>query len=182
MSMKMIEFKNSCFQSQGFTLIEVLVAVLILSLGVLGIAGMQVLSTRDNFEASQRTQATQIANAALDRMRANATNLSSYAGTMGGSSISSAPTACSNCTGAQIASHDQWELQQLVNNSDSLLSPRICITNSATTSGVVSIVVAWRGVSKSTVSPASGSCGLDVIGSDYYKQVTISSYIAPENP
>lgn len=56
---------------KGFTLIEMLVAVLILSVGLLGLAGLQGLSLRNNVSASQRSLATVAANDILDRMRAN---------------------------------------------------------------------------------------------------------------
>lgn len=55
----------------GFTLIEMLVAVLILSVGLLGLAGLQALSLRNNVSAAQRSVATVAANDILDRMRAN---------------------------------------------------------------------------------------------------------------
>lgn len=58
-------------QQQGFTLIEVLVAMLITSFGLLGIAGLVVTSLRYNQTASQRSMATQLAADIMDRMRSN---------------------------------------------------------------------------------------------------------------
>ena len=55
----------------GFTMIEVLVALLILSVGLLGIAGMQTLSVQMNVSARQSSQATYLAYYIIDRMRAN---------------------------------------------------------------------------------------------------------------
>ncbi|MBK1672713.1 type IV pilus modification protein PilV [Ectothiorhodospira shaposhnikovii] len=55
----------------GFTLIEVLVAVLVLAIGLLGLAGLQATSVRFNHEAHLRTQATFLAYDITDRMRAN---------------------------------------------------------------------------------------------------------------
>ncbi len=54
----------------GFSLIEVLVSVVILSLGLLGVAGMQVLSLQSGHSAYQRSQATWVANDLADRLRA----------------------------------------------------------------------------------------------------------------
>lgn len=56
---------------KGLTLIEVLVAVLILSIGLLGLAGLQTLSLRSNHSAYLRSQATILAYDIADRMRAN---------------------------------------------------------------------------------------------------------------
>jgi type IV pilus assembly protein PilV len=56
----------------GFTLIEVLIAMLILSVGLLGLAGFQASSARNNTSAYNRSQATQLAYDLADRIRANA--------------------------------------------------------------------------------------------------------------
>jgi len=58
-------------QQRGFTLIEVLVAMLIVAVGILGVAGMQVVSLQQNRNALLRDQALQLGNDILDRMRAN---------------------------------------------------------------------------------------------------------------
>jgi type IV pilus assembly protein PilV len=55
----------------GFTLVEVLVALVVLSIGLLGIASLQLSSLRWNHGASKRSQATLLAYDILDRMRAN---------------------------------------------------------------------------------------------------------------
>jgi type IV pilus assembly protein PilV len=56
---------------RGLTLIEILIALLILSVGLLGLAGLQTMSLRFNATAYQRTQATTLAYDFADRMRAN---------------------------------------------------------------------------------------------------------------
>ena len=55
----------------GFTLVEVLVAVIILSVGLLGVAAMQTKSLKGGSSALHRTQATLAAEDILDRMRVN---------------------------------------------------------------------------------------------------------------
>ncbi len=55
----------------GFTLIESLVALLIMSIGLLGVAALQLASLQANHGAFQRTQATFLAQDIVDRMRAN---------------------------------------------------------------------------------------------------------------
>lgn len=57
----------------GFSLVEVLVAVLVLSIGLLGIAGLQISSMRNNQVSYLRTQAVVLADSMLDRIRANPT-------------------------------------------------------------------------------------------------------------
>lgn len=57
--------------SAGFSLVEVLVALVVLSIGLLGLAGLQTRGVRDNHGAYLRTQATFSAKDLVDRMRAN---------------------------------------------------------------------------------------------------------------
>jgi type IV pilus assembly protein PilV len=65
------ESRLSVKRSQGVSLIEVLVSLLILSLGLLGVAGLQTTSLRSNQTAYFRSQATAAAADIIDRMRAN---------------------------------------------------------------------------------------------------------------
>ncbi len=58
-------------RQSGFTLLEVLVAILVLSIGLLGLAGLMASSIRNNHSAQQRTQATWLAYDVIDRMRVN---------------------------------------------------------------------------------------------------------------
>ena len=60
-------------RQQGFSLIEVLIAILILAIGLLGMAHMQASGMRSTHGAYLRTQATILASDILDSMRANAT-------------------------------------------------------------------------------------------------------------
>lgn len=57
--------------SQGFTLIEVLIAVIVLALGLLGLAGLQAAGLRNNTSSYLRSQATFLAYDMADRIRAN---------------------------------------------------------------------------------------------------------------
>ncbi len=59
-------------QQAGMTLIEVLIAMLILAIGVLGAAGIQLNALKYTDSALKSTQASFIAYDLLDRMRANA--------------------------------------------------------------------------------------------------------------
>ncbi len=58
---------------KGFSLLEVLISLIILSVGLLGLAAMQAGTLKMNHGAYQRTQATLLAYDMLDRMRANRT-------------------------------------------------------------------------------------------------------------
>jgi type IV pilus assembly protein PilV len=55
----------------GMTLIEVLVTLVIISVGLLGVAALQLSTVRNNYDAYIRSQAAVLASDMLDRMRAN---------------------------------------------------------------------------------------------------------------
>jgi type IV pilus assembly protein PilV len=58
-------------RSGGFSLIEVLIAVLILAIGLLGLAGLQTYSLQSNLNAYQRSQANTLIYEIIDAMRTN---------------------------------------------------------------------------------------------------------------
>jgi len=63
---------------RGVTLLEVLISIVVLSVGLLGYAGLQTLSMKNNTSSFQRSQATMLTYDIMDRMRANRPNLGSY--------------------------------------------------------------------------------------------------------
>jgi len=66
-------------QEAGFTLIEAMVTLVILSVGLLGLAGMIAQSLRFNQGGYTRSQGTFLAYEIIDAMRADAGNASDYA-------------------------------------------------------------------------------------------------------
>jgi type IV pilus assembly protein PilV len=56
---------------RGFTLIEVLVTLVILSVGLLGMAALHTTNLRNNLDSALRSQASALAADIADRMRAN---------------------------------------------------------------------------------------------------------------
>ena len=63
----------------GIGLIEILIAVLVLGIGILGVASTQVVSMQMNSQSQNRSQAVLLAEDLFDRIRANPTNPANYA-------------------------------------------------------------------------------------------------------
>ncbi len=108
--MKYLKHKNQLGGSRasGFTLLEVLVAVLVFSFGMLGIAGLMSISVKNNHNGYLRSQANFLAENMVDRMRANPVALwnDDYTGT----AATGASNCDSPCTYAELATYDmeQW--------------------------------------------------------------------------
>lgn len=100
-------------RSKGFTLVEVLVTVLVLSIGLLGIAKLVLVSSRANDSAYLRTQATALAYSILDSMRANRQSAVSGGYSVTSSAIADPGVTCSAaaspCDSATIAQVDLWQ-------------------------------------------------------------------------
>lgn len=107
----------------GFTLIEVLVAMLIMSFGLLGVASLVVTSLRYHQTAGQRAVATQLAVDMADRMRANTwsvigangARLTTYM-TSTVNFTASRPT-CTSCSSADIAAQDFFDWSDAVKST-----------------------------------------------------------------
>ncbi|WP_370280311.1 type IV pilus modification protein PilV [Pontibacterium sp.] len=97
-------------KSAGYTLIEVLVALLVISLGLLGMAALQVSALKQNQNAYARSQVLTAAHGIADRMRANEAGLSAgnYFGTSDAYNGDDPDTSCEDsvCTAAQMATYD----------------------------------------------------------------------------
>lgn len=100
---------------QGFTLLEVLISVLILSIGLLGIAGLQLTALSNNTSAYNRSIATTLAYDMADRMRANkvAANNNAYNRAAGAAPTGAASCIANTCTEAALAAFDldEWVCQ-----------------------------------------------------------------------
>jgi type IV pilus assembly protein PilV len=108
-------------REHGFSMLEVMVAVLILSFGLLGLAGLQALSLKSNVSAAQRSIATQLAYDMADRMRANQAsvlsgdyNYAQYSGTGVAGTNTTACLSVSGCTSTQLAQEDVYEWNQQI--------------------------------------------------------------------
>ena len=106
-----METRMRIVPSRGFTLLEVLIALLIFSLGMLGLAGLMVVSVKTNQSAYLRTQASFLAQSMADRMRTNTSKINDYNGDYDASTASGTP--CTSCTPDQLLDRDRivWSKQ-----------------------------------------------------------------------
>jgi len=127
-------------KNAGFTLIEVLIAMLVLAVGLLGLAGLQATSLRNNQTAYNRSQATQLAYDLADRMRANIAGKARYTAIL--ASSATAKTNClttTGCTPADLAENDLFEWNRAVGNS----LPGGIGTIASPTANMFTITITW---------------------------------------
>jgi type IV pilus assembly protein PilV len=109
-------------KNAGFTLIEVLIATLVLAAGLLGLAGLQVTSLRNNQSAYNRSQATQLTYDIADRIRANPLVAGNYLTTSAAISETTnadypACTSAAPCNPTQFAVKDLYEWSNALSNT-----------------------------------------------------------------
>tara|TARA_R110002072_G_C7974566_1_gene535218 strand:+ start:2785 stop:3234 length:450 start_codon:yes stop_codon:yes gene_type:complete len=96
--------------NSGFSLIEVLVAMLILAIGFMGIAALQFKGLKYNTDALLRSQINILGYDIADRIRLNRSNAASYVNDY--TILTTAPTGCTQATGADATNDlNCWHLQ-----------------------------------------------------------------------
>jgi len=185
-------------QQRGFSLIELLVALIVFSVGLLAVAGLQTVSKQANFEALQRTSGSQIAYGLLEDMRVNGDAMATYlaAGGIGGGSRGGEPAPnCSGnavCNAAQKAAHDLWFWEQILDGnlemngnagSGGLVLPTLCVDGPVGGgAGVYTVTIVWRGSASMSNGNASacGSAGGNYgAGNEFRRIMQIPTYIDP---
>lgn len=148
-------------RQRGLTLIEVLVSILIISLGLLGLAKLQARMQLSDMESYQRAQALLLLNDMSSRMTANANNLASYV-TTSAVGVGNCPTSTGTRQQADIS---DWcsslegaaEIGGGNVKAGAMLGGRGCIQSLG--SGQYLVTVAWQGMSPISAPPSSVSCG-----------------------
>lgn len=143
-------------QSRGFTMIEVLVAVVVLSIGLLGLAALQLSSLQFNTNSYMRTQATVAVYDIIDRMRSNRSAFTngdynvltaSDAATKVTNYEACKASACgcvgTSCSATNLALYDLGQWYELMDDTlPGFQANRATITRNAVTNEVT-IVINW---------------------------------------
>jgi type IV pilus assembly protein PilV len=142
--------------ARGFTLIEVLVAVLLFSIGLLGVAGLQTAGLKTTNQSYQRTVAITAMRDMADRMRANMTGVrNGYYSAISGNAytIPACITNSTACSAADLANFDAYQW----NNSTSGTLPTLLPSGAGT---VTCTPIA--GATPPPALPAGSSCTINV--------------------
>lgn len=194
--------KSMAARQSGFTLIEVLVAFFILSIGLLGVVALIVQSKVSQHQAVQRTRAVALADEMIERIRINPAQIETYniglnpVGTNTDTPEPSPDCATNTCSPEQMAEHDLWSWEQALQGqastidgeaADGLVAPRGCIVfepaDSRERTGQLTVIVEWRGLVETSDALETGDevCGGEDAGDDKYRrQVAVNTYVIDE--
>ena len=183
---------------RGFSLLELLVSLLVFSVGLLAIIGLQTVSKQANFESIQRTTASQIAYGFLEDMRTNGDAVAVYlaAGEMGRGSRGTEPApncvAGAECNAFEKAAHDIWFWEQALDGNletnagigtGGLVLPTMCITGPVGgTAGIYQVTIAWRGtasINNNVANTCGAASGIYGDGNEFRRIAQISTFIDP---
>ena len=167
---------------EGSSIIEVLVTVVILAIGLLGLAGLQGQILFAELESYQRAQAVLLMNDMVDKMNANRSAAVTY---VNPSTIGSGSTLvdCSSAAVGMAKDECEWgnalrgaSEKKGTANVGGMVNALGCVTQIAAenatpgvcTPGVYLVTVVWQGVN--LTSAPSVTCGQNLYGDDRYRR------------
>lgn len=172
-------------RSRGFTLIEILIAVIIIAVGLLGIAALQGHSSRAEMESYQRAQALVLVTDMVHRIDANSRDVKQCYGDFGapgqagtGQAGVYACNAFGSFTTQQIANNDMAQWHKLLLGSaeqrgtGAMISAFGCITYDGFDTMTVSVF--WQGLSPTKDADLPAGCAAPAYGAGLRRGVSRS--------
>lgn len=171
------------FRAQGFSMVEVLVTIIILTIGLLGLAGLQARIQVAEIESYQRAQAILVLQDMVARINANRKNAATY--------VTATPLGEGNteqsCAGKTGADLDLCEWGNMLlgageKNSGSqsvgaMIGARGCISNPVTTMPrQMNVAVVWQGLTP-TAAPTSTTCGAGLYGNEATRRAFVATIV-----
>lgn len=168
---------NSPGRQSGFSMIEVLVTIIILMVGLLGLAGLQVQGLRSEMESYQRVQALILLQDMAGRINANRANAANYVSNNTIGTGDTQPTDCTLLTVGQTRDLCEWSnalkgagekagSSSTAASIGAMLGGRGCITLVNAATKTYQISVAWQGMGKSFQTTNTCGQNANAYGSD----------------
>lgn len=180
-------------RSSGFTLLEVLVAIVVFAFGLLGIASLQLSMQTTHVEGYQRSQAVLLMRDISERLNANLTNSADYV-TGSATPVGFGDNLAEDCKDPALAEADrdlcEWSLRlkgaaELTdgNRSGAMIGARGCIEQiiapdpsaGVCTPGVYRVSLVWQGMRSSRAPDDGLLCGKDQFGDESLRRVVTST-------
>ncbi len=159
-------------RDEGFTLIESMVAAVILAIGLLALTGMQSFSLRKNVDANNQTRVTNLAADMLERIQFNRRKAANYHNI----NVSAGTTTCPTAAADVMANGDctQWRTLLLSSNLQNITGT-VILSNPTPPApdplglnrNTVTVVVTWNELASDVVTATA-------------KTVSLAKVVAPE--
>lgn len=177
----------------GMTLIEALVAAIVLSIGLLGVFQVHVYAKRSSYAATNYSKATMLASDMVDRIRLNPSERDNYIFSNYGASTIQLPTKTCNkpgasineCSPTEMVAWDQYQWDQALSGaSERLDGQNIGVADQLVgcvfvVGNDVEVVISWRGLISSSDAAAGASGNAKSCGSTNTnrRQVVLSTVV-----
>lgn len=170
---------------KGYSLIELLIALMITTVGLISTVSLQASAKLHSLDATQRVIAMQLAQDMLARIQLNITQRAFYQATHYGQHPIPITYSClhENCNEQQLTNYDKAQWNNLLlgigelGKSTGLALPRACIL--IDDESMITILVSWRG-SLNMNSPARlhDECKLQGVDIKHRRYVSIRTYLS----
>ena len=170
-------------QQSGMTLIEVLISLVIIAVGLLGIAALQSKAQQAEFESYQRAQALVLVQDMVNRIHANrAFDVCYRLSDLGVDMVGTGDLAALGCDAQADTDLMAWDdalsgaaetLNAGATNVGAMLKARGCIVYDAVNL-VYTVTVTWQGLSDTSGDAAANACASDQYG-DIKKRRLVST-------
>jgi type IV pilus assembly protein PilV len=149
--MALMNYRPLSPRAAGFTLVEILVAIVVLSIGLLGIAKLSLGSVQSNGSAFMRSQATELVQQIVDDMHANQPEAvaGSYNIALGANPGAAPNCVTAVCTTTQIATFDlaRWNNRLttlLPGGQGAVAVAQVANPTTGRTESAATVIVQWN--------------------------------------
>ena len=169
----------------GISLIEVLVAIVIVSFGLLGLAGLQGRATSAELESYQRGQALILLHDMVNRIENNPASAADYLTEGTALGTGSVDGDCSTLTNRADIDACEWSTllkgasEQIGSRSlGAMINARGCIEATGA-AREYRVAVVWQGMG-GTVAPTSTDCGVNLYDSEASRRAVTATVLIPD--
>lgn len=141
----------------GVSMLEVLIALLIITIGALGFAGLQMKALHSSNDANHRARAILLAQDAVERFQANPTELDNYLS----ASWPNTGSLSTSCSGEEPCAADairDQDLGELAHNAESSLPGGQIMAEECPFNDMACIVISWG---EQDIDACLGAGGID---------------------
>ena len=168
-------------RQSGFSLIEVLVAMVILIIGIIGVFNLHIIAKRSSFESFQQSQAAFLASDMVNRMKLNISQLALYSNATVNGSLVKPEFSCDGvnadvCSSDQTGTWDLYSWQQLLRGSTEQIGEQFVGGLDQATGCIqimnnnVAIAITWHGLRDTGDSTVNADAFVQGCGTSHDKR------------